>query len=258
MTFNLRSYPRPNKDNGIAITFRQDVANTPNKPYIAQGVQWLQQINATWTLVMGQDELQLLAAAEAVYAAGIMPAARLITYLDKPYIAWENIVKLFTQAGIPAYLQAFNEPMDGREWLKDKNRSLGRVGAAMANAMIRIYDAGGYPGVGAVLAEQEWLSVFSAVKAAGRMDIWDRAWWCLHNYGSNHPPEYPDDGVNQNGDPVTLGEYNSLQFSLPINEVNALRHDTAMVGFPNQKGTNALPHHGQTVLVDDTDRKSVV
>jgi LysM repeat protein len=233
---NLRDFPRPKNDNGIGLHFRLDLTETDNKPYISQGVEWLQQIHAKWTLVAGQDWLQIGKAARMISDAGIMPVCRLVCKIDKPFIDWETGVKTLLDLGIPAYMQIFNEPGDDREW--NSHPDIARFGAKWADAAARVFDAGGFPGVGAVLGQDEWLAAFNAVQANGRSDIWQKAWFCVHNYGSNHPPSYPYDDVNQKGIPVTADEYAKYKFSMPLDELNEFRRTHA--------------HPGETVMDDDT------
>lgn len=233
---NLRDYPRPKNDNGIGLHFRLDLTETINKPYISQGVEWLQQINAKWTLVAGGDWLQIGKAARPIWDAGIMPVCRLVCKIDKPFIDWETGVKTLLDLGIPPYIQIFNEPGDNREWNGQPN--IRRFGEKWGAAAARVFDAGGFPGMGAVLGEDEWLAAFHAVQAGGRTDIWQKAWFSVHNYGSNHPPNYPYDDVNQKGIPVTPEEYAKYRFSMPFDELNQMRAEHK--------------HPGETILDDDT------
>lgn len=239
----LAEYPRPKNDNGIGLHFRLDLVETENKPHISEGVEWLQQINAKWTLVAGQDWMQIGKAARLVYDAGIMPVCRLVCKIDKPFIDWETGVKTLLDLGIPAYMQIFNEPGDTREW-NNERPDIQRFGDKWGEAAARVHEAGGMPGMGGVLGEDEWLAAFDAVKNAGRMDIWERAWFCVHNYGSNHPPTYPYDDVNQKGTPCTPEEYAKYRFSMPFDELNELRR------------TKSNP--GDTILDDDTSVLRVV
>ena len=55
-----------------------------------------------------------------------------------------------------------------------------------------VVDAGGYPGL-QVLDKEELDAAIDAVTEIKRTDIWERAFFCLHNYGANHPPIYPYD-----------------------------------------------------------------
>lgn len=234
---NLQAYPRPNNDNGIGLHFRLDLTETPRKPNVSQGVEWLQAINAKWTLIAGQDWIQICSAARIVWRAGIMPVCRLIGKIDDPSLDWETGVKRLLDQGTPPYIQIFNEPGDPREWRSEQPDIL-RFGKNWADAAARVFDAGGYPGVGAVLGQDEWRAAFNAVQANGRSDIWEKAWFCVHNYGSNHPPAYPYDDVNQKGIPITPDEYAKYKFSLPLEKLNELR----------SQGVRP----GATILDDDT------
>ena len=97
--------------------------------------------------------------------------------------------------GAPPYVQIYNEPADDREWKPDSCHPTGlryfgqQLGAAMP---ARVFDAGGYPGL-QVLEQEELDAAIDAVRGMGRTDIWQRAFFCTHNYGANHPPAYPYD-----------------------------------------------------------------
>jgi hypothetical protein len=96
--------------------------------------------------------------------------------------------------GAPPYVQIYNEPADGREWRGGSAPEgwLGIFGRNWASQAARVCDAGGYPGL-QVLEKEELDAAIDAVVAQGRTDIWQRAFFCLHNYGANHPPAYPYD-----------------------------------------------------------------
>lgn len=239
----LQDYPRPKNDNGIGLHFRLDLVETQNKPHISEGVEWLQSVNAKWTLVAGQDWSQIGTAARLISDAGIMPVCRLVCKIDKPFIDWETGVKTLLDLGLPAYMQIFNEPGDTREW-HSENPDIQRFGEKWGDAAGRVLAAGGLPGMGGVLGEDEWLAAFNAVKASGNTAIWDKAWFCVHNYGSNHPPTYPYDDVNQKGIPVSAEEYAKYKFSMPFDELNPFRL--------------AHANPGATVLQDDTTVLRVV
>ena len=239
----LQDYPRPPNDNGIGLHFRLDLVETPNKPHISEGVEWLQSINAKWTLIAGQDWMQIGKAARMVHDVGIMPVCRLVCKIDKPFIDWETGVKTLLDLGIPAYMQIFNEPGDSREW-RDEVPKFDVFGAKWADAAGRVFGAGGMPGMGGVLGQDEWLAAFDAVEGGAQNELWSKAWFCVHNYGSNHPPTYPYDDVNQKGILCTEEEYAKYKFSMPFDELNVLRRD------------NANP--GDTVFEDDTTVLRVV
>jgi hypothetical protein len=55
-----------------------------------------------------------------------------------------------------------------------------------------VYDAGGYPGLQTI--DPEWTRAsLQYLKSAGLAYTFDRLWYAIHMYGSNHPPEYDDD-----------------------------------------------------------------
>lgn len=258
--FDLSKYPRPTKangigDNGLGLDFRLNVLETDKKPYVTQCVQLMQSVHMSWSLIAVQDFLQMRRAANACWAVGIMPVGRLVWPINKPYPDVVGYLQQLHADGIPGYIQLFNEPSNPREWRPGKDGKLhikiAQFGATWADLAIAVYDAGGYPGINA-LDQDEWLAAYNSVAAKGRLDIFDRAWWSLHNYGGNHPIDYPLDDVNQNGTPVTPEEYARYQWQLTFDEVNALRHQTAWEGLPNPKNKNEQPHHGQTVMDDDT------
>jgi LysM domain-containing protein len=227
---NLRDYPRPKDDNGIGLAFRLNL-----KPdLIEEGVGWLQQIHAKWTLIAGQDWNQILRAAKPVYAAGIMPVCRLICKIDH-YNDFVVGVQALRQAGIPPYVQIYNEPGDSREWRGRPD--IGRFGGAWGQNAALVLDAGGYPGI-QVLGPDEWLAAFNAVKAGNRMDIWEKAWFCLHNGGANHPPAYPYDDINLHGTPVDPATYAQYEWATDIDHVNTLRQSST--------------HPNATIMTDDT------
>ncbi len=234
---NLADYPRPKNDNGIGLHFRLDLVETDNKPHISQGVEWLQSIHAKWTLIAGQDWMQIGKAARMVHDVGIMPVCRLVCKIDKPFIEWEDGVKTLLDLGVPAYMQIFNEPGDYREW-RDERPKIDVFGVKWADAAARVFGAGGMPGMGGVLGDDEWLAAFNAVEGGATNPLWKSAWFCVHNYGSNHPPTYPNDDVNQKGIPVTEEEYAKYKFSVPFEELN------------ERRAKDANP--GDTIFEDDT------
>ncbi len=185
----LKTFPRPAGDNGRGLHFSIDLRDES----IARTVEQLVSINARWTLIYAQDELQAGRAAKACWQAGIMPVVRIGKRIDQGFdpIPYVDALKAI---GAPPYIQIFNEPGDTREWRNDVPPPdwLTIFGRNWANAAIRVADAGGYPGL-QVLEREELDVAIDAVKASGRTDIWQRAFFSLHNYGANHPPVYPYD-----------------------------------------------------------------
>ena len=203
----LRDYPRPPRDNGIGLHFHLDLRDE----FIAQTIERLQSIRATWTLIYAQDAQQARRAAKACWDAGIMPVLRPGKRIDEffdpvPY------VQALLDIGAPPYVQIHNEPEDVREWSEGRPPPnwadiFGQSWAALA---VQVFDAGGYPGI-QVLDRPGFDKAVDAVKDMGREDIWERAVFIHHNYGANHPPAYPYDERNQQDNPgqTILEDYNA-------------------------------------------------
>ena len=200
----LRSYPRPPKDNGIGLHFHLDLSDD----FIVQTVENLKSIRATWTLIFAQDELQAERAATACFQAGIMPVVRIGKMINEttnpvPYVeALRKALKasnfLHDEAKPPLYVQVFNEPEDEREWLDGQRPENWPeiFGRNWARDAVHVFDAGGYPGI-QVLDRPGFDAAVDAINAMERQDIWQRAFFCHHNYGANHPADYPYDERNQ-------------------------------------------------------------
>ena len=207
-TAHLRTYPRPPQDNGIGLHFHTDLRDE----FIARTIGHLKSIRATWTLIHALDELQAERAARACFRAGIMPVVRIGNPIDSivdaaAYV--EGVRKALHGSGFahdparpPLYVQVFNEPEDDREWRSQQRPSdwVQAFGSNWARAAVRVYDAGGYPGI-QVLDRPGFDAAVDAIASMNRKDIWDRAFFAHHNYGENHPPAYPYDARNQADNP---------------------------------------------------------
>ncbi len=198
----LKRYPRPPQDNGRGLHFALDL----RPESITKTIERLQYINATWTLIYAQDELQTYRAAKACWDVGIMPVVRIGKQIDRffdpvPY------VKALHEAGAPAYVQIYNEPADRREWDDNRPDNYREVFAERwARHAAAVADAGGYPGL-QVMGKSELDVAIDAVDAINRRDIWERAVFVVHNYGVNHPPNYPYDELSQQTHPgITIVE----------------------------------------------------
>ena len=184
----LRSFPRPANDNGRGLHFSIDLRDES----IAWTVGNLRSIDARWTLIYAQDELQAGRAARACWDAGIMPVVRIGKKVNE-FFDSVAYVRVLQSIGAPPYIQIFNEPTDDREWENPRPDDLLRVfGRNWARQAATVFDAGGYPGL-QVLEKDELGAAIDAVAEINRTDIWERAFFCTHNYGANHPPAYPYD-----------------------------------------------------------------
>ncbi len=193
----LKTFPRPANDNGRGLHFNIDLRDST----IAIVVPHLLAINCKWTMIYAQDEMQAKRAAKACWDAGIMPIVRIGKKVDEAFdpIAYVNVLK---QIGAPPYVQIYNEPGDIREWKvwPGNDRWIGIYAPRWAQMAAIVFDAGGYPGL-QILGKEEFDAVVASVQAINRTDIWQRAFFALHNYGANHPPAYPYDPRNQQDHP---------------------------------------------------------
>jgi hypothetical protein len=210
----LKRYPRPPQDNGIGLHFHIDLRDQ----FIAETVVNLKSIRATWTMIYAQDELLAEKAAVACFRAGIMPVMRVGKLIDEPYdpVPFVHALRRALAASDfphdparpPLYVQILNEPEDWREWLpREKPQGWQKpanwpqiFGHNWGRQAAAVFDAGGYPGI-QVLDRDGFDAAVDAVNSMGRRDIWERAFFAHHNYGQNHPPNYPYDARNQQDKP---------------------------------------------------------
>lgn len=195
---HLKTFPRPQNDNGIGLHFHLDL----REQFVRETVEHLLSIRATWTLIYAQDAQQARLAAEACWQAGIMPVMRVGKKIDSPDADPGPYVEALKAIGAPLYVQVCNEPEDPREWQGDTMPPgwAQIFGRNWAGGAVRVYDAGGYPGL-QVLTRGAFDAAVDAVQAMGRTDIWQRAVFIQHNYAENHPPAYPYDERNQKDSP---------------------------------------------------------
>ena len=194
----LAKFPRPADDNGRGIHFALDLGVNTLATYIPKMVE----LGIKWAVFYAGDEMQAETVAVAAWKAGIMPVIRPKCLINGGQPNWVKFVQNIQQHDIPAYIQIYNEPGDNREWSGGHTPSnyLSTFGPRWSVAAAQIYDAGGYPGL-QTLSRDEILAAVDAVRAGGRMDIFGRTFFSLHNYGINHPPAYPYDDLNQKDHP---------------------------------------------------------
>jgi len=196
----LKDFPRPANDNGRGIHFGLDLGVNSIDTYVPVMVE----LGIKWALFYAGDEMQAETVAVAAWNAGIMPVIRPKCKINGGVPNWVAFVQKLKAHNIPAYIQIYNEPGDEREWTGDHTPGnyLSIFGPRWGAAAAQIYDAGGYPGL-QILGREEMQAAVDAVRAGGRMDIFNRAFFALHNYGVNHPPAYPYDARNQQDHPQT-------------------------------------------------------
>ena len=204
----LQRFPRPPRDNGIGLHFHLDLRDQ----FIAETIQHLQEIRATWTLIYAQDGLADRTRRRACFAAGIMPVVRIGKLIDEftdPVAFVEGLRRAWKSAGWggpvePLYVQLCNEPEDPREWVAQATPPDGslRFAQKWAESAPKIVDAGAFVGI-QVLTREPLARAVDAVAARHAESVWKNAFFAHHNYGQNHPPAYPYDAIKQQTDPGT-------------------------------------------------------
>jgi hypothetical protein len=179
-------FARPPGDNGMGIHLG---LNTTSEA-ISLDVRRAKDMKLTWATLCYQGDEQLLRCAKMIWDAGIMPLCRQITEITKSH-PFDRDARILIEHGIPAYIQIFNEPSDQRGWEHGRPEDYVVKWAGLwAQKASEVYSAGGYPG----LQCQQTAELEAAIDALGPdSQVWERVWFCAHNYGLNHPPDWRDD-----------------------------------------------------------------
>jgi len=180
------AFPRPGGDNGVGIHFGLDTRSEA----IALDIRRAREMKMTWATLCYQGDEQLLRCARMIWDAGIMPICRQVTTIGRGY-PFDRDARVLIENGIPAYIQIFNEPSDEREWKRARPKDyIQRWSQLWAQAATGVYNAGGYPGLQCLRPKE----LEAAIDALGvDCPVWERVWFCSHNYGLNHPPEWQED-----------------------------------------------------------------
>lgn len=183
--------------NPFAVHYRQQIRQDDKHPFVAQGTQWLKDIHAGSTLIAAPDWNQIMLAAGPAWAAGVLPLCRLIKPIDGQHDFTVG-VKALISAGMPAWIQIFNEPSQGVEWNHGVHMNV--WAKAWASNAIQVFDLGGWPGL-QCLSESELVLAVQALAAQNRTDVLQKTWFAWHGYWENHPINYPYDATNQKDHP---------------------------------------------------------
>jgi hypothetical protein len=184
-SISYRGFPRPPRDNGMGIHFGLDTRTDAMELDIRRA----KDMRMTWGTLCYQGEEQLLRCAGMMWKAGLMPVCRQILSIGRNH-PFGRDARLLVENGIPAYIQIFNEPSDEREWERGRPRDyLQRWSSLWAEKALDVFRSGGYPGLQCLTVEE----AEAAIDALGTDSrVWKRVWFCSHNYGLNHPPEWQE------------------------------------------------------------------
>lgn len=172
---------------------------------LERAVPVLTQLHVTWCLIPHREEQDLGRAAYAVATQGILPVSRWLCDIDDNVIDYVRFVRYLRAMNLPAYIQIFNEPSSLQEW-RDQVPKPRVFTARWCEHAARVANEGGFPGL-QVLHVEELETVLRELKSLGDSKVLERMWFCPHPYGSNHPPDYPYDELNQRDHPgATLND----------------------------------------------------
>ncbi len=206
---DLKDFPRPPQDNGRGIHWSAS-------PYHPEGealrfwINELKEMNIKWVKVLDDGGGSSAKLCEALLQEGIMPVVRLYRHEPNPgHIGGREVetVKKLVSIGV-RYFETNNEPNLPAEW-KGGYMPPNWVDIVAENLIIDadlILGLGGLPAIPA-FSVGEKTDIFAEI-AKRRPDLFDAGIWAaIHNYTLNHPLDYPDDPVNQEGKPLTPEEY---------------------------------------------------
>ncbi|MBI3576911.1 hypothetical protein HY086_02660 [Candidatus Gottesmanbacteria bacterium] len=190
----LKDFPRPARDNGRCMHFLATGYYTDET--LDRNIAHLKELGVTWTLALYSDENQLRRAAQKFKDAGITPIWRPTLRPYQNYQAnsgWGRDVEILKSIGLPAYIQAYNEPLSEAEWDGrgvDEGKWLDNLSAAAG----RITGAGGYFGV-QVLSPPELQAAIAKLRADHGDGIFKQMFFVPHSYGASLAPnQVSDDG----------------------------------------------------------------
>jgi hypothetical protein len=186
----LKTWPRPEADNGRGIHFLQ--AHRYDAIEAQRQVNRLKSLGMRWTVVHYAGHDQLVRTAPIFQEAGIIVIWRPFVRPYETYDSWAEDVEFLCSRGIAPYIQLYNEPSLVQEWDNIQPVDQEKFLRNLLPAARQVYDAGGY--VGLQFVDLDWLHLaLQTMKAQGMSDTFDRLFFIPHLYGLNHPPEYDED-----------------------------------------------------------------
>lgn len=209
----LAEFPRPPQDNGRGVHWSARLYH-PTGPDLQYWMNELKAMQIKWVKILDDGGGSSLELAQTLIANEIMPIVRI--YRERPNPGHlggrevDTVLRLIA-AGV-RYLETNNEPDLPAEW-RDGHRPHDWLDIVVDNFIFDadlILDAGGLLALPA-MGPGGQDSAITRVVERGRQDIFERgAWVAIHNYTLNHPLDYPDNPVNQEGLALTPEEYEQL------------------------------------------------
>jgi len=187
------------------------------EPQIAADIERMHELGARGVLTVPGDELQMEKAAVRYRDAGLQVIVRPYTLIDRR-LNFARYTRILLDLGFPGVIQIYNEPGDDREW-EDGRPDIPLFVRKWCDQAEGVIAAGGWAGL-QVLDVNVLRMVIAELRTMGLEELWDKTWFCTHDYGLNHPLIYPYDPVNQEGIPV---QHPGWEFASSIEEVNRWR-----------------------------------
>ncbi len=205
----LKDFPRPPQDNGRGIHWSASPYH-PEGEALRYWINELKEMNIKWVKLLDDGGGSSAKLCEVLLQEGIMPVVRLYRHEPNPgHIGGREIetIKRLLAIGVH-YFETNNEPNLPAEW-KGGYMPPNWLDIVVENLIIDadiILGLGGLPAIPA-FSVGERTDIFAEI-AKRRPDLFGAGIWAaIHNYTLNHPLEYPEDPVNQEGKPLTLEEY---------------------------------------------------
>lgn len=206
----ISDFPRPPDDNGRGVHWSARIYH-PSGPDLDFWINELTAMHMKWIKLLDDGDGSSLELCRRLIDAGMMPVVRLFRERPNPgRVGGREIsgIRKLVKAGV-RYFETNNEPDLPAEWEND-HKPDNWLDIVVDNF---IYDAdivireGGLPAVPA-MGPGGRDNAIERVVQRGRGDLFENgAWLAIHNYTLNHPLAYPDDGVNQEGQPLTREEF---------------------------------------------------
>lgn len=199
-TWALQNWPRPPHDTGLGLHFFPVGYALEDGSDVDRFIAELQRMHMTWATVLYADEHMLEIAAPRFREAGIMVVWRPYLKPYEDYLYAERDIRLLEQAGMPPYIQLYNEPDVKSEWEGEPIPDMEDRDATYIDNWIRaaadVWHRGGFPGI-QVTSPDLLQKLLQELRRRDKLYLLNHTFFVPHSYGSNHPPSYPYDSVNQ-------------------------------------------------------------
>ncbi len=223
----LSAYPRPGSDNGRGLHW----SATPYHPTeVDEWMARLKAMNIRWLKVLDDGGGSSIRLCGRLLDEGIMPVVRLYRLEPNPgHIGGteEKTIRNLARLGA-RYIETNNEPDLQVEW--SISRPMKWLDIVVDNWLYdagKCLDAGALPAVPALSVGRKDDIIKAIVDKGGKDALAAGSWLAIHNYNLNHPLDYPDDDVNQRGQPLTPADYAAegdwAWDSVPVATINAWR-----------------------------------